>query len=245
MTEKTDYEKGRGMAMGFGALVYVGVVFAASTLFITFVLKAFPEDAYFSRFVMGVAGFIVGLSMLAFPVALHKWTVERTHRLITTVLYYVEMAIIAVNTIVAFMTLLSLYTDFTVPDWAIAYEPLSIASIVYTLGAWGTVFLTDPMHKATSQANAAQQKFYEKVAQKEVEFLDSIEGEDAIIAAAMAKINKTYDASKFSTEKRHFGGGATKKDAPIEVKADKPFEVKAAETEGPHTVKSFRRGKSV
>lgn len=208
MIQKTDYEKGRGWAMSFSALVYVGVVLAATTLFITFVLKAFPEDAYFSRAVMSLGGFLVGLSMLAFPVALHLWTVEKTHRLITTVLYYVEMAIIGINTVVAFMTLLSLYTDFTVPDWAIAYEPLAIASIVYTLAAWGTVFLLDPMHKAKSLANEAQQRFFEKVSQKEVEFLDSLEGEDAIMAAAMAKIEDTYDPSRFKKVKGHFGTSA-------------------------------------
>lgn len=210
MESKSEYERGRGLAMGFGALVYVGVVIAASTLFISFVLTAFPPNAYFSRGVMTVAGLLVGLSMLAFPVALHTWTVEKVHRRVTTILYYVEMIIIAFNTVVAFMTLLSRSTDFVVPEWATGYEPFSVGAIVYTLAAWGTVFLLDPAHTSTRTRHEAAQRFDVKVAAKELEFLDSVEGEDAVMAAARAKIVANYDPSKFSGEKKHFGSGSKK-----------------------------------
>lgn len=205
--ERNEYEKGRAWAMGFGAVVYIGVVLAASTLFITFVLTAFPVDAYFSRFVMGLSGFLVGLSMLAFPVALHLWAVEKWHRIVTTALYYVEMGIISLNTVVAFMNLLATYTEFQTPGWALAYEPLAVGSIVYTLAAWGTVFLLDPMHRMKNKNHEAQQKFMQRVAEKEVEYLDSIEGENAVMAAANAKIEQTYDVARFRTGRKHFGGG--------------------------------------
>ena len=63
----------------FAACVYVGVVLAASTLFISFVLTAFPADAYLSRGIMVVAGLMIGASSIAFPVALHSWTIEKSH----------------------------------------------------------------------------------------------------------------------------------------------------------------------
>ena len=73
MNNDVEFEKSRSGAMWFGGSVYVGVVLAASTLFISFILTAFPADAYFSQVVMTLAGLLVGASMLAFPVALHNW----------------------------------------------------------------------------------------------------------------------------------------------------------------------------
>lgn len=71
-------------AMTFAAVVYIGVVLAATTLFISFVLTAFPPDAYLSRIVMVIAGLLIGASSVAFPVALHTWTFEKGHRMWTT-----------------------------------------------------------------------------------------------------------------------------------------------------------------
>jgi hypothetical protein len=231
MNEKTEFERGRGGAMTFGALVYIGVVVAATTLFISFILTAFPADAYFSRFVMGIAGLLVGGSMLAFPVALHKWAISGTHRKVTTGLYYGEMGIVALNTLVSFASLLAKYSGYTMPEWVAMYEPFTIVSIVYTLAAWGTVFQLDPIAKATAQELEAEQNFRAKVSKKKMEFLDSIEGENAVMAVAEADIAEQFAPERYRKEAKHFGG---KKTAPkVPALADQLFAKKEAETERP------------
>lgn len=212
----------------FGAAVYVGVVIAATTLFISMVLTAFPKDAYFSRVVMTLAGFLVGMSMLAFPVALHTWTVEKNHRLISVILYYVEMAFIAVNTVVSFLTLLGANTDYVVPEWAKLYEPFSIAAIVYTLAAWGTVFLTDPEHKRIQKEREADQKFQDALSEQMVNFVESEQGEDLVIEIARERAKDRYNLDRFSNKKKQFG---TKKDGSIPAPA--VFTPKQAVTSSP------------
>ena len=136
-----EFENGRNMARLLAGAVYAGVVIAATTLFVSFVLTAFPPSAYLSRFIMTAAGVLVGCSMIAFPVALHNWAVGGKHRNVTIGLYYGEMAIIAVNTVISFSSLLAKYAGVAVPEWVVLYEPFSVVAIVYTLAAWGTVFL--------------------------------------------------------------------------------------------------------
>lgn len=235
MNEKTEFERGRTGAMAFGGLVYVGVVLAATTLFISFVLTAFPDDAYLTRFVMGAAGLLIGASMIAFPIALHTWAIGGSHRLIATVLYYGEMAIIALNTIVSFAALLYKFAGAALPGWISWYEPFSIGSIVYTLFAWGTLFLTDPMAKAKAKMLQAEQKFYDRVADKELEYLDSIEGEERIMIAANAKIEEKYGVQKFSKDPKHFGSAR----APG-ILAEAPFVKNEATTEISAVPEKFR-----
>lgn len=223
MNEQTKFEKGRTSAMAFGGLVYVGVVLAATTLFISFVLSAFPTDAYFSRFVMVIGGLMIGGSMLAFPVTLHTWAISGNHRMITVALYYGEMAIIAINTIVSFAALLYKYAGATMPAWIQWYEPFSIASIIFTLFAWGTIFLTDPTAKAKEKQLQAEQNFHAKVADRMIEYLDTIEGENAILEAANAEIADRFKPKK---GKQHFGGA---------IPAPKVFTQKEATTDGPAT----------
>lgn len=193
-------------AKWFGGVVYVGVVLAATTLFISLVLTAFPEDAYFSRMVMIVAGLMIGASMLAFPLALHTWTIEKNHRTWATVLYYGEMLIVMVNTIVSFMTLLGAYTGYEVPEWAYLYEPFSVGAIVYTLFAWGTVFLMDPEHKRTQSEREADEEFLNLVAQKRMEFVKSIEGENVVMEVVSEEIRERYNPERFKSQRKHFGG---------------------------------------
>lgn len=233
MNEKTEFQKQRSGAMLFGAVVYVGVVLASTTLFITFVLTAFPKDAYFTRFIMTIAGLLIGASMLAFPVALHTWAVGGTHRTVTTLLYYGEMGIVALNSIVSFASLLAKYSGYTMPEWVLLYEPFSIVAIVYTLAAWGTIFQLDPMAKSRERERQAEQLFNEKVSKKELEFLDSIEGEDAIIAAATAKVQEKYQRD-YTGQPKHFGSGKKKQAALV----DQLFQ---SETEQPNLGKSFRK----
>ena len=208
MNEKVPDDKARGGSMVFSGLVYMGVVLAATTLFISFVLTAFPENAYFSRMVMIIAGLLVGASMLAFPVALHNWAIDGTHRLVTIGLYYAEMLIVMLNTIVSFASLLGKYSGYEVPEWINQYEPFTIVSIVFTLFAWGTVFLLDPSGQAKAQEKAADQRFNKKVATKNLEFLDTVEGEDAVLEAARKQIEKKFGSKRDDGQPKHFGSAA-------------------------------------
>jgi hypothetical protein len=205
----------------FAAVVYVGVVVAASTLFISFVLTAFPANAYLSRVIMVVAGLMIGASSIAFPVALHSWTIEKSHHGWTTAFYYGEIGIMAVNTVVSFMTLMSRTNQTALPEWALLYEPFSVGAIVYTLVAWGTVFLLDPEHKHTQQSRQLKLDYEKKVADMRMKFLDSYEGEDAIAAAASADIESMLATDRKA--KQHFG-------APVAVDSKIGFVPKQAST---------------
>jgi len=187
----------------FASVVYVGVVLAATTLFISFVLTAFPTDAYLSRIVMGVAGLLIGASSIAFPVALHTWTIEKGHHAWTTVFYYGEILIMAVNTVVSFMTLLSKNTGYAAPEWAILYEPFSVGAIVYTLFAWGTVALLDPEHKRIQQSRQLKDDYEKEIAVQKMEFLKSVEGAQAVASAAASDIQAMLLEQR--NGRKHFG----------------------------------------
>lgn len=190
--------------MTFGWIVYAGGVIVAVTIFISFVLTAFPANAYFSRFIMTVAGILVGGSMIAFPVALHKWAIEKSHRKWTMSLYYGEMIVIAVNTVVGFSSLMAKYTGTPAPEWVVLYEPFSIVAIIYTVAAWGTVFLKDPAHKSTVKELTAIQLFNDNVSGKLNDFVNSEDGLRAIQRAAEHKIAKIFDTDKYDTTPKPF-----------------------------------------
>jgi hypothetical protein len=145
--------------------------------------------------------------MIAFPFALHNWAVHGWHRKITAALYYGEIFIIGVNTVVAFAHLLSENANRPAPEWVILYEPFSIFAIIYTLFAWGTVLLLDPVADAKDKEIAAQQDYRARIAKKKQEFLDSVEGEDVIIAAATEEIYREFNPENHKTGRRHFGSG--------------------------------------
>lgn len=229
MNEEKNIERSKSLssARTFAGIVYVGAVLAATTLFISFVLTAFPQDAYFSRIVMTLAGLAVGASMLAFPVALHNWVITKQHRKWGIPLYYGEMIIIGINTVVSFVTLLSKMTGYAAPEWAILYEPFSVLSIIYTVFAWGTIFQTDPAHQLQADEQDAETRFAKKIALKREQFLESAEGEDLIIKIASQDIEGRWNTERFSNGKKHFGTGQTAIPAPA------PFVKKESTTEGP------------
>jgi hypothetical protein len=212
-------------AKTFASLVYVGVVVSVSTLYISFVITAFPANAYLSRAVMSLAGLLVGASAIAFPIALHTWTIEKNHHGWTTAFYYGEIAIMAINTVVSFMTLLSQNNNYIPPEWATMYEPFSVGAIVYTLFARGTVFLLDPEHKAIQQDRQLKSNYEKEISNKKMEYLQSIEGEDAIAAAAYEDIRAMLLQQR--NGKQHFGKQPTEK--PIDVTAE--FSQKSADVE--------------
>lgn len=185
-----EFENGRSNAKTFSSLVYGGIVIAATTLFINFVLTAFPASAYMSRFIMFLSGILVGASMIAFPYALHNWVVDKTHRKITVILYYLEMAVVALNTVVSFAVLLFKNAGAPLPEWITWYEPFSILSIIYTLAAWGTVFLMDPEYKVMNERRDTQLEFKRRVSARLREALDLQEGQTAVDEAVVAALNQ-------------------------------------------------------
>lgn len=200
---KREHDQGRNTAVTMASFVYVGAIIAATGLFVTFVLTAFPETAYASRAIMVLGAILVGGSAVTFPVALHKWAVTGKHRSVAIGLYYGEIAILALNTVVSFAALLFKNAGTALPGWVAWYEPVSIVSIVYVIFAWGTIFLGDPKIRLQARQMEILNRFDERVAAKMEDFLDSYEGEDAIMAAATHQINERL-RPKYA-EKRHFG----------------------------------------
>ncbi len=230
MYQQSDLEieraKARSNARNFGAVVYVGGTVAATVLFITFILSAFPPDAYLSRTIMTLAGLAVGASMLAFPVAMHNWVVTKEHRTWGTFLYYGEMLIITVNTVVSFVTLLAEYAGYTPPAWTVLYEPFSVASIIYTVFAWGTLFLVDPDHKAYAAEKEADERLQKKIALKREKYLDTAEGEELASQMAAAEI-----AQRWTTDKHLRSKGLLPAESPIP--APSVFQKKESQTDAP------------
>lgn len=187
-----EYEKGRSSAMTFGAIVYSGAVVAATILFLFFVMTAFPQTAYLIRFLMVLAGILVGTSSLAFPVALHNWAVSGWHRGIATGFYYGEIGLIVLNTVVSFSALLFKYAGNAIPDWVQWYEPFTIFSLGYVVLAWGTIFITDPQAKAKAKKKAVHDNFIISVAEDMEKWTKSIEGKEAIQRAALQEIVKSF-----------------------------------------------------
>lgn len=187
-TEDKKFEDSRSNARLFGGAVYVGGVLAATMLFITFVLTAFPSNAYFSRIIMTIAGLAVGASMLAFPIALHNWAIEKKHRAIATGLYYVEMLFIGINTIVSFVNLLASVTGYAAPEWAVLYEPFSVVSIIYVIFAWGTIFNTDPEARNKQKKREYEQTRRSIIEDVKLEYLNATEGRADIARQAQIEI---------------------------------------------------------
>lgn len=235
MNEKQEYQKGRVSAMWFGGAVYVGVVIAATTLYISFVLQAFAEDAYFSKIVMGLAGLLIGASMLAFPYALNNWAISGKHHTVTTVLYYIEMLIIAVNTIISFGALLAKNTGYVMPEWAVLYEPFSIVAIVYTLAAWGTVFKLDPQGRRHAKRQAFEEQYEDAIADKTLQFLETEEGHAAIESAAVEDIQARVARAR--NVRPSFRGGHGGKPGAL---VDQLFAKKESGTEAPQLGAPFR-----
>ncbi len=194
----TEYLAGRKQAMTGGTIVYVGVILLTTALFITFILTAFPEDAYLIRAIMTIGGVMVGGSALAFPVTLHKWAISGAHRTWATWLYYGEIVIIGINTLVSFSVLLAKYAGWTIPEYISLIEPFTILAIVYTLFAWGTVFQTDPLAQAQAKKLANIQALETMVADRIGEYLHTAEGEDKIKEHADKQIEQMMSTDRYS-----------------------------------------------
>lgn len=214
-----EFLAGRKQAMTGGVIVYTGVILLTTSLFITFILTAFPADAYLIRFIMTIGGIMVGGSALAFPVALHKWAISGNHRTWATWLYYGEIVIIAVNTLVSFSVLLSKYAGWVIPEWVTLIEPFTILAIVYTLFAWGTVFQTDPLAQAQAKKLANYQKFETMISDRLGEYLYTAEGEDKIREHADKQIEQLMSLDRY--KQKTWGTGRNQQRA-LAAETDRP-----------------------
>ena len=194
----TEYLEGRKQAMTGGTIVYVGVILLTTALFITFILTAFHSDAYLIRAIMTIGGIMVGGSALAFPVTLHKWAISGSHRTWATWLYYGEIMIIGVNTLVSFSVLLATYAGWIIPEWISLIEPFTILAVVYTLFAWGTVFQTDPLAQAQAKKLSNIQALETMVADRIGEYLHTDAGEDKIKEHADRQIEQLMSVERYS-----------------------------------------------
>lgn len=186
-------EADRNQAMKFGGAVYTGGIVAATIIFLSFVMTAFPDTAYFIRGLMVLAGIAVGASGLAFPVALHKWAIGGWHRSITIALYYGEMFILTLNTIVSFAALLFKFAGNVLPDWVSWYEPFTILSLAYVIFSWGTIFISDPHSTAKNKEKEAIQQIFIDTADNMRLFINSEAGKRATQDLATDKLREIFN----------------------------------------------------
>ena len=189
---ESEYANGRKWAMFAGAAVYAGVVLVGTVLFISFVLTAFPSNAYFTRFIMTVGGVLVAGSLLSFPFALHNWATRGKHRSWAVALYFGEMVFFAANTIVSFSVLLSQQNGYAIPEWMQLYEPFTILSIVYVIVAWGVMFWLGPEGQKKAKMIDAWASFDDEVVKMIEKYPSSREGLAAIERHAQARVDKAF-----------------------------------------------------
>lgn len=197
---KQEYEDGRNRAVGMASFVYAGGVLAATVIFLSFILTAFPESAFLIRALMVLSCLLVGASGLAFPVAIHNWAVTRTHGLIAKGFYYGEIAILFLNTIVSFSALLFKFAGNGLPAWVAWYEPFTIASLGYVILAWGTIFITDPRAKSKARRIEVLERFDKEVAEGMGNYLNSQDGKLAVQAAANQRISESFSVKDQSPQ---------------------------------------------
>lgn len=187
-----QFEEDRGKAVGFGMAVYTGGIVAATAMFIFFILTAFPESAYFIRFLMVVAALCVGASAIAFRYALENWAVSGSHRKAAIVFYYGEIFLVGLNTVVSFAALLYRYGGNSLPPWVAWYEPFTIITIAYVILAWGTLFVLDPRSKAKARQIEVLLDFDNRVVDGMSNYLNSQDGLLAIQENANQRIRQSF-----------------------------------------------------
>lgn len=193
--DRKKHEEERSKAVGFGMVVYTGGIVAATAIFIFFILTAFPESAYFIRFLMVIAALCVGASALAFRYALENWAVYGSHRKAAIFFYYGEIFLVGLNTIVSFAALLYRFSGNKLPEWVAWYEPFTIITIAYVILAWGTLFVLDPKAKAKARQLQVLLDFDNQVIDGMSDYLKSEDGLLAIQENANERIRQNFSVN--------------------------------------------------
>jgi len=179
MENKGKRDNGKTAAYVLGGAVYAGVVIVFTTMTINFIVGILAEDAYLMRGLLTAGVVMVGLNSVALPVALHFWAVDGWHRGVAIALYALDMVVLAFNGITSFSTL-----SGNPPAWVMSYEPYSVGMFVFALATWGILWMTDPGEQARVEMAKATQAFNVKAIRKAAEYLDTIEGQEAIAREA-------------------------------------------------------------
>ena len=198
---RLEYENDRQKAIDGANIVYYGGIIVTTALFISFILTAFPEDAYLIRMIMSIGGIMVGYSAIAFKIALQKWALSGEFQKTTTWLYRGELLIIAINTFVSFSVMLAKYAEWTIPAWVALIEPFTIVAIVYTIVAWGHVFSKDPYAKSKQKLVATYQKVDETIIEQFEQYVDTDEGKEAIRVEADHLIAERFNVMRHAPKK--------------------------------------------
>lgn len=188
--ENEQNDNARNNAVLWANIVYYAAVVFSVVIFINFVLNAFPEDAYFLRGVMVLAGGAVGCSALAFPYALHNWAIDGSHKKWAKIFYYGEIGIIGLNIVVGFASLLQKHAGWVVPEWIVWFEPLSVLQVVYTILAWGTLFQLDPISESKAQRQRNKIAFENAIEKKVQEKIKAGDFDAEIENHALARLDK-------------------------------------------------------
>lgn len=173
------------LVMLAGIVVYIaGVVYAevhGFSLLSGGVQSDFLVWAYLGMVALGV-------SALALPLALHVWTFDATQRIAAFAFYFVDIALLAVNSFVDFET----NTGQTLASWAQVYADYVLpATPVLCAVGWGLLFLLDPSQRLLQIQQTLKAAMQEALAAQIVEAAKGGDVTDEVKAAARVAVSKT------------------------------------------------------
>ena len=141
-----------GVVVVAGVVVYVGATLYSEVMGFSMFREGVPPDLL----PVALVGILsVGLSALVLPLAWHFWAFEKTHRLVVTIFYLVDIAIMVGNALAGYAVartgvvhpILALYRDWFLP----------ITPILMLIG-WAASWYSDPVHRRkTQQATFVEQ----------------------------------------------------------------------------------------
>ena len=139
MAESTQRNM-KTMAMFIGVSVYLGaIVFAASHNFNLLTSGVSPNLVFWAY--IGVV--MVSLSAVGMPVAYHYWTAPGLHRIACGVFYFIDLAMLAFNTILDN----ALVSNLGVPPWLSMYLGIAPATPLVVGVMWSVLWILDPSNR--------------------------------------------------------------------------------------------------
>lgn len=182
MNEKAvnDFENGRAWAIRIGVAVYIGVVLLFLAFYETLMVRQFAGNAVFV-WIARVGSLLVSANSIALPLAMHFWTVARSHKITAIVFYAGDIILMALN-------VLSAVDSAAMPAWVIAYRAYAPASIIYVLFGWAMLFITDPGQRALVDLQESILAAQITILKRVNEHLQSDEGVAKVITPVSQKL---------------------------------------------------------
>jgi hypothetical protein len=106
------------------------------------------------------------------------------------------MGILGANIVIAFTKLLEIHAGWAAPAWVNQFEPYTVGAVVYTIAAWGTLFILDPISTAKAQQIKNAQQFESRVAERMADMLDDGALDGEIHNQALERLGKIGAASR-------------------------------------------------